>query len=109
LRAYHQAMAPALMGPWRLPVLALALFAACAETETFEPRHPGDRCFEVCPEGMYCAAAGAGGSSGTAPRRCTLEPDRCRTQIDCHTRRARCVGASDVDVGYCDSDLPLGL
>ncbi len=92
----------------RVPALALAmtLFFACATTEKFAPRRPGDRCLDVCPQGMYCQVAGAGGKM--AGGQCELDGGRCITDADCHNHVARCVGASSVDVGYCDYPLPLG-
>lgn len=101
------------MGARLLPVFALALalafFSACVtRADTLEPRHPGDRCFEVCPEGMVCAGTvDAGAAKNAGPGRCELGPDRCTTDIDCHENRGHCVGASTVDVGYCAYGLPL--
>ena len=90
---------------------ALALSLACATKETFEPRRPGDRCFEVCPEGLYCKhTAGTGGAGGTTTGgTCELDDNRCLAAADCHDEDARCSGASPVDVGYCSSSFPGGL
>jgi hypothetical protein len=91
-----------------LPVFALALFSSCATgPDTLEPRHVGDHCFEVCPEGMVCTGTAATASKKTDPGTCELGPDRCLTQVDCHNGPAHCVGASRSDIGFCAYGLPF--
>jgi hypothetical protein len=95
-----------------LPALALAVavaLASCATgTETLEPRHVGDHCFEVCPEGMVCkGTAVATASTKTEPGRCELGPDRCNADVDCRTQPAHCIGASRADIGFCAYGLPF--
>ena len=90
-----------------LPVLAFALLSCATGPDTLEPRHVGDQCFEVCPEGMVCAGAAAVAGKKTEPGRCELGPDRCNTELDCHNGPAHCVGASPADIGFCAYGLPF--
>jgi hypothetical protein len=90
--------------------LVLALLAACATTEPehLAPRHVGDPCFEVCPEGMVCTGTGgAGAAKTTSPGVCALAPNRCNVVADCHQQGAHCVGVSPNDVGFCAYGLPF--
>jgi len=82
--------------------LALALLSACAGAEKIGPRHPGDPCFDVCPQGMACT-----GTVDAGPRHCELEPDRCIIEADCHKGQAHCIGASGPDIGFCAYGLPF--
>jgi hypothetical protein len=89
--------------------VAVGFAATCAtKAETFEPRHAGDRCFEVCPEGLVCTApVDAGAPNTTDPRHCELAPDRCTADLDCHNQQPHCVGASRSDIGFCAYGLPF--
>ena len=100
-------MARSLRRACRLPALAFALFSSCATGDTLEPRRVGDRCFEVCPEGMVCTGTVAAGSKKTDPRRCELGIDRCIADVDCHNGKAHCIGASPADIGFCAYGLPF--
>jgi hypothetical protein len=103
-------MAHSPVAPCLLAALAVALLSACApKAETFEPRHPGDLCFEVCPEGLVCTtgAADAGAARRPPTRTCELAPDRCTADLDCHGQPPHCVGASRTDIGFCANGLPF--
>jgi hypothetical protein len=105
-------MADPVTRPRLLPALALAavLSSTCASSEKFAPRHPGDTCLDVCPEGLHCASPpGTSKAGGTDPKQCTLDAGRCITDADCNNHVARCVGATAADVGYCNYPLPMGL
>jgi hypothetical protein len=91
-----------------LAALAFPLFSSCATGDTLEPRHVGDHCFEVCPEGMVCADTVVGdGTKKTNPGLCQLGPNRCLAEVDCHNGPAHCIGASKADIGFCAYGLPF--
>jgi hypothetical protein len=101
-------MARSLRPACLLAPLAFALLSSCATGDTLEPRHVGDHCFEVCPEGMVCAGTVvATASTKTDPGRCELGPDRCLTEVDCHNGPAHCIGATRTDIGFCAYGLPF--
>ena len=106
--AYHRAVARSLRRASLLANLALTLLLSSCATgaDTLEPRHVGDRCFEVCPEGMVCTGTAAAAAK-KEPGRCELGPDRCIADLDCHNGQAHCVGASAADIGFCAYGLPF--
>jgi hypothetical protein len=81
--------------------LACVLALACAEEpDTLNARNPGDRCYDICPDGMTCR----GTVYEKSPRRrrpgsCDLQPGRCVTDADCR-RSERCFRPSE-QTGLC--------
>jgi hypothetical protein len=80
---------------------ALCLLLACATApDKLEPQNPGDRCIDVCPDGLICTGTTYQKSPRrSTPGRCELRPGRCAADTDC-TRSQRCVRTSN-QLGLC--------
>jgi hypothetical protein len=88
---------------WRAAALAWGLGLACAaptQVDNLNARSPGDRCFEICPEGMTCRGTQiARGGHWRHPGACDLDPGRCVSDADCR-RSERCFRPSP-ETGRC--------
>ncbi|HEY5452825.1 MAG TPA: hypothetical protein VIQ54_28925 [Polyangia bacterium] len=84
----------------RVWLIVFATATACAE-QRLDPHVPGDRCLQLCPDGMVCV-----GTTYTRARAhpgvCQLARNRCMVTEDCRPRE-RCIRPGR-DPGVCHPD-----